>query len=75
MADERPQRKDMMLTTRATKEEVKAARARAKAEGRSLGDVLRAFLARFGSGEFPSPPPLPGEGRRAKKAPRKNHSE
>ncbi len=74
MADERPPRKDQVISGRASKKDVERARARAKSEGRSLWDVIRSFISGYGNNEYGAPPPLPGEGRRAKKQPRKKKS-
>ncbi len=71
MADDRPPRKDQVISGRASKKDIERARARAKSEGRSLWDVIRSFITGYGNNEYGTPPPLPGEGRRAKKQPRK----
>lgn len=43
----------------------------ARGQRRSLADVLKAFLFGYGLGEYPHPGEYPGEGKRAKKKPKR----
>lgn len=70
-ADGRPAPKTELLALRANQKHIAKAKARAKKEGRSLIDVIRAFVFGYGEDEYPAPPKLPGEGRRAKKQSKK----
>ena len=68
---DRPKPRDQTFTFRDDPEVFAEAEARAKKEGRSLRAVLRAFLAVWGMGEYPSPPVMPEEDVRAAKRSRK----
>lgn len=59
--------KDEMISFRVPKHI--ADKARARAGGRSIADLLRSFLAVFGVGEYPAPPSV--EFKRAKQRPPK----
>jgi hypothetical protein len=67
---DRPKPRDKTFTFRDDPEVFAEAEARAEKEGRSLRDVLRAFLAVWGMGEYPSPPVMPGEGSNVRAAKR-----
>jgi hypothetical protein len=68
---ERPEAKDDRITIRVPPEWKRDAERRARRARRSLLDVIRSYVFGYGMGEFPEPPLLPGEGKRAKKRSRK----
>ena len=68
---ERPKKKrGRTLGVRVDEDIYRGAQERAEHEGRSLVEILRSWLFGWSSGEYPSPPKAPGEGRRAPKRPR-----
>ena len=74
MADDdgqRPEPKDDRITIRVPPEWKRDAERRARRSKRSLLDVIRSYVFGYGMGEFPEPPQLPGEGKRAKKRSKK----
>lgn len=60
--DEPPRRKGKVIPARVPDDVAEAAHARAKREGRTLGEVIRSWLFGWSEGEYPSPPRR-GDGR------------
>ncbi len=69
--EQRPKKRGRLVAGRVPDDVYAEAKKRADAEGRSLGEIIRAFLFGWARGEYPSPASPPGDKRRAKKRRRK----
>jgi len=69
--DQRPEHRDKPMGFRVPKEVYDQAQKKAKAEGRSLGAILRAWLFFWVNDEAPTPPVIEDESRRARKRTKK----
>jgi len=66
-----PKHRDKVVSFRVPPEEFKAAKRRARKEGRSLVGILRSWFKMFAAGEAAPPPELPDETERAPKRKKK----
>lgn len=54
----KPRLKEKTLSTRVPPEVAEQAKARAEAEHRTLGEIIRSWVMLFAADEAPSPPPI-----------------